>query len=948
MRYKFIFLLLVGLFFIYPASAGTYFVTHDAGGGGDGSWGSPWTIAEGCANAVAGNIVKVQGGTYPETARSVSNSGNSGNPITFQADNGTPYFPKSSNSQGFIINGKAYIVIDGFDFYQYSYAMYIENSNHITVKNTDFDFPGIGIYTHSSDFNLFESNTITHAYTYGMSITYSSNSSIIKDNTISTLTNGDGISIGGTNNTLENNNINVGSSDYDYRVSYADSVNTISDHVGIDAKIRLSNTPSVLYKQDDNEIFSQNSLNNSYGYTNGSIQLTIENQDGTITISETDYKIGFASTSEFTVDTPSGDELVNFTIISGTTDWVNSTSASLVSGMKYGLFNLTIVENQIESSGFINFTTNLVADTYIILEDITPSTPVLVSPANTSIVLSYPPVTLNVSSTDADSDPITYYFYGGTSPSSMIFLGNNNSVGGSSFNWSISQYDEYYWVAKAGDGYKNSSNMSTAQFTLIAPPNLTSPTNSSTTYTTYPPLTSDVTFTWQHTNAPQYRIITATDSNFNVLFSDIWISTNTSTQSLVVNDEYWWRVYAYDGATYSSSSDIYSFNLTGNSTLSGSAIEGVVYADINGVYTALSSAEVVIWNATWSDSAITGSNGYYVFEGLASGQVYSVQAKKDLYIDSSVSLVTAGADPITNNFYLLPDRTSEEWRHYVKFTVQNIWGTKYPNVDVTVYENDDVTALYTATTGSDGAATFILNRQQEYRITFINSTLGISETRTLYPKDTHYYIIVSSTLGSWDTYTVPISDAIDFTISKNEINSTHAYINVSYNDSLAETTDLKVYLNQTNESDYFNQSVISVWNAGATSSGSHIFIVEDYAGESYIVHLLVTHTTYGTIDSTYSVSFKDDIATNFPGIPPSAFLYSSIFILMFTGGIFVHRDVERGMLIVCIMFFVFYGLGAFNTLPSNITDSMLAGGILAFILSIIANLNKGNKDEGFS
>jgi hypothetical protein len=124
--------------------------------------------------------------------------------------------------------------------------------------------------------------------------------------------------------------------------------------------------------------------------------------------------------------------------------------------------------------------------------------------------------------------------------------------------------------------------------------------------------------------------------------------------------------------------------------------------------------------------------------------------------------------------------------------------------------------------------------------------------------------------------------------------------------------------------------------------------VEDYVGQSYIIHLLAEHTTYGTIDSTYSVSFKDDIAGKFPGLPPSVWLYSSIFILLFTGGIFVKSNVEKGMLVVCIMFFVFFGLGTFATLPSNVQDSMLAGGILAFILSIIANLNKSNRDEGFT
>jgi len=286
--------------------------------------------------------------------------------------------------------------------------------------------------------------------------------------------------------------------------------------------------------------------------------------------------------------------------------------------------------------------------------------------------------------------------------------------------------------------------------------------------------------------------------------------------------------------------------------------------------------------------------------------------------------------------------------HYVKFTVQNIWGTKHNGMDVSVYEGTDTTNTYNGTTGSDGSVTFKLSETTQYRITFINSTAGISETRTLYPVDDHYYIIVSSLLNNWDTYDVPIYDAIDFTISKTTINNTHVYINVSFNDSLAETTDLKVYLNQTNESDYFNQSNLDTWNAGAVSSGLHSFIVEDYAGQSYITRLVVEHTTYGTIDSTYSVSFTDDIAGKFPGIPPSVWLYSSIFILLFTGGIFVQTNVEKGMLVVCIMFFIFFGLGTFNTLPLNVQQSMLAGGILAFILSIIANLNKSNRDEGFS
>jgi hypothetical protein len=339
------------------------------------------------------------------------------------------------------------------------------------------------------------------------------------------------------------------------------------------------------------------------------------------------------------------------------------------------------------------------------------------------------------------------------------------------------------------------------------------------------------------------------------------------------------------------------------------------------------------------------TNGTLTYSGLTYG-LYTFSVSATGYYSSSEDILV---DSTKTETIELSQTTSPYYdpSHYVKFTVQSIWGTKYSGVDVSVYEGSDTSTTNTGVTGSDGSVAFEMDEDVQYRLTFINTTAGISETRTLYPVDDHYYIIVSTIDDGWDTYPTPISDAIDFTLTKSIINSTHAYINVSYNDSLAETTDLKVYLNQTNESDYFNQTNLDTWAPGATSSGNHSFIVSDYSGESYIVHLVVEHTTYGEIDSTYSVSFKDDISSKFPGIPPSVFLYVSIFLLLFFGGIFVSTNVEKGMLLVCILFFVLYGLGGFSSLPSNVQNSMLAGGILGFILSIIANLNKGNKDEGF-
>lgn len=378
-------------------------------------------------------------------------------------------------------------------------------------------------------------------------------------------------------------------------------------------------------------------------------------------------------------------------------------------------------------------------EVYIYHVNTIPTVPTIISPIDESDNMSSP-IMLNVSSTDVDGDAITYYFYGGSSPSSMAFLGNNDSSGGSSYNWSISQYGIYYWTAYANDGHESSSNMTTAEFTTITAPNLIYPTNGSTQYTTYPPLTASVYFSWEDVASPQYRLMIAEDENFNMMAIDKYIGTNNSNQDLVVNKEYWWKVYGYDGVgTYSNSSEVFTFNLTGNSTLTGSAIEGVVYSNGDG-FAPIPGAEVIIWNASWSGSAVTGSNGYYLFTGVTSGEIYSLQAKADKYITSSVAILTAGSDPVTNNFYLLDDLTETEWWHHVSFTLMSRNGTRYPGADVNVYIGDSVTPYLTDITGDDGAVVFQLYQHMRYRITFINSTEGISETRILFPIDSKYYV----------------------------------------------------------------------------------------------------------------------------------------------------------------------------------------------------------------
>lgn len=570
--------------------------------------------------------------------------------------------------------------------------------------------------------------------------------------------------------------------------------------------------------------------------------------------------------------------------------------------------------------------------TYNIYSTSPPSTPTVITPINNSDIGSTP-VTLNVTATDTDGDTIDYYYYGDTVDGST-YLSNSSSF----YGWSIGS-NTYLWKARAHDGFMYSPYISIQTFTSFVPPVLYTPSNTSTQYTTFPPLLDSVSFTWQDLGASQYRVMVAEDVNFNVMAVDTHVGTNNSNHNLLVNKEYFWKVYAYDGSSYSGASPIYQFNLTGNSTLSGSAIEGVCYSDIDGTYTALSGTEVTIWNETWSDTVITGSNGYYLFTDVTDGNVYNVQAKKDLYLDSSVALVNATSDPVTENFYLLPDRTSEEWRHYVKFIV---WGPAgyYEGVTVTVYKNSDVTALYTADTGNDGAATFIMDRQQQYRVTAIDASQGINRSMTLYPKDEKYLFFVASTT-TWTEHEDPQSDIIDIEISTSEINSTHAYINVSYTDSMSETSSWSLYLNQSNSSNPYTQNTLQS-TSGATSSWTHSFIVDEYKGQGYWVNIKGVHTTYGVIDEQYSVMFEDEIG--FDGIPQKAFLYIAILVMMFTGGMFGASTAPQGAMIICVEGWMFLFFGWFSTIDNN---GIIAVGLgAATVVAIIANINQYSKKEG--
>jgi hypothetical protein len=468
------------------------------------------------------------------------------------------------------------------------------------------------------------------------------------------------------------------------------------------------------------------------------------------------------------------------------------------------------------------------------------------------------------------------------------------------------------------------------------------PTDESTLNYTYPPLLHSVNFIWTDT-ADSYKYEVAQDSSFNLISGEGYTSNNYTALNLAA-DDYYWRIYPYDSTneTLGTASTTLTFtvNQTGGEG-TGTAIAGVIYTETDGVSTELENAVVSIYNNTWSDQMTTGENGYYIFDNLKASETYTIQATKTDYSDSQLQYVTTiSSETVTRNILLeLREDESQYYSpHKVKFVVKNIWDTRYSNVDVKVYKGEEITALYSGTTESDGSITFKLSEEQEYRLTFINSTQGIDEELILYPKNDLYNVyVVTTSLDPDDQYS---SDELETTISKQIINNTHAYINVTYLDNLNGTTGLDIELNQTVSSNPFNETNVDSYS-GASNDTTVSFIVEDYAGQTYLVHIDIDHTTFDEVLRTYAVSFDGmEDAHGFSQV----YIWIAIGGIMFSGMLFKATNPRYGMLVVSAVAWVFIILGWFDNLGDKGVLAITAGTTLATILSIAAIMAKGEKE----
>lgn len=434
--------------------------------------------------------------------------------------------------------------------------------------------------------------------------------------------------------------------------------------------------------------------------------------------------------------------------------------------------------------------------------------------------------------------------------------------GDSTWSLIIGEYDGYF------NGYDENKI-----------PNLYTPTNESSHNFNYPPSFHEITFTWRNTGSQSYYLEISKDSGFVMDVVNAYPIENYSTQMLEI-DDYWWRVSSYDysTSTYGYTSSEWIFNITENSPAVGTAVQGIVY-DNNG--DTLKDVLVTLWNNTFSDTYITGTNGYYLFDEL-SNETYSIQATKYKYDDSIIYYVTLTTNETYVRNILMQEILGEyEWEHYVKFQVMSETGTLHVGVGVIVYyPSTEVIGDDSGVTGSDGGVTFVLDEKKYYKITFTHTDPVFDKTIYLYPKEDFYIIVPIIT-------TDVMLNGLEYSLYFDEND------NIIFKQTDPNNEAIWTNMTITNSTGY----VTSYYSTNDTISWSYLMA---NGSDTYCANVTFNTVTNGlmyiqkcTTPAGYPVPLKD-LSDNTKNI-------LSIFILIIFALLFGHAYVKSGAVIVSLM-----------------------------------------------
>jgi len=368
-----------------------------------------------------------------------------------------------------------------------------------------------------------------------------------------------------------------------------------------------------------------------------------------------------------------------------------------------------------------------------------------------------------------------------------------------------------------------------------------------------------------------------------------------------------------------------------------------VYGYVKDVSTqaAIQSATVTIVGPNSTQYVYTDENGfYYLTNGMELNEQYTVSAAKSGYtqgVSFTVS-TTAGAttrkdlymDPVASGgsgIYYSP--------HYVRFVVTDKYlFERYSGANVTISGTNATTT--TQMTGTDGACGFEMTTSTRYAVNTVYG--GVNQTDYITPTENSYYIILDAT-GTSLLPTSQFYETCNITITKNEVNSSHATITTMYSDTGTGTNSVYFVLGQT----YENNNTLNVMETSNVGTGNmtYTFTVQDYVGEDYVIKVVVDHDSFGDVEKYYGINFPGS-ALPFKGNMIIALVVLVFFVVAMQWG---KADAHMGAVLICGLGWWFYYLDIFEKLGSA-TNTVIGVGLgLATVYAVLSMINK-KRDEG--
>jgi len=242
------------------------------------------------------------------------------------------------------------------------------------------------------------------------------------------------------------------------------------------------------------------------------------------------------------------------------------------------------------------------------------------------------------------------------------------------------------------------------------------------------------------------------------------------------------------------------------------------------------------------------------------------------------------------------------------------------------------------TTDSNGDISFLMIPSVKYNMTFtkIGETIA---NMLITPKD-EYYLIYSTYSGDFYETKYNYNEKVYFNITTTVVNSTSNTVNIDYVDLLRQTTNAKIYINQTlnigNQTNIYYETFAPAANGNFTKNIN----LNNTLGESYIIRVVTTHTTFGLNTRDFAVSFADLPKTG--GLPSNIILFFAILLMIFVGMFFGASSATQGALVVCFVGWLFFALGWLNDLGASAPAALT----LATVISIVAIVAKSKNESG--